>query len=85
MQNNVEVYRTSGLAQIGGDYEEYAFSESQTGPTIIRFENIRDTGESTEIVVQVVPEFGPIAMIILAVAIASIIAVNKKTKAIQRL
>ncbi len=34
---------------------------------------------------QVVPEFGSIAMIILVVAIASIIAVNKKTKVIQRL
>ncbi len=51
----------------------------------VRLENIRGTGESTEIVVQVVPEFGPIAMIILAVATVSVIAVNKKTKAIQRL
>jgi len=85
LQNNVEVYRTSGLAQIGGESEEYAFSESQTGPTIIRFENIRGTGESTEIVVQVVPEFGPIALIILAVSIVSVIVVNKKTKTILRL
>ena len=85
LQNNVEVYRTSGLAQIGGEFEEYAFSESQTGPTIIRFENIRGTGESTEIMVQVVPEFGPIALIILAVSIVSVIVVNKKTKTILRL
>ncbi len=85
LQNNVEVYRTSGLAQIGGESEEYAFSESQTGPTIIRFENIRGTGESTEIMVQVVPEFGPIALIILAAAIVSIIVVNAKSKTIPRL
>lgn len=85
IQNGKEIHRTSGVAQIGGGFEDYTFSEDSTGPVIVRFENIRGTGESTEIVVVVVPEFGPIAMIILAVAIASVIAVNKKTKEIQRL
>ncbi len=85
IQNGKEIHRTSGVAEIGGDFEDYTFSEDSTGPVIVRLENIRGTGESTEIVVQVVPEFGPIAMIILAVAIASIIAVNQKTKEIQRL
>jgi len=83
IQNGEEIHRTSGVAEIGGDYEDYTFSEDSTGPVSVRLENIRGTGESTEIVVQVVPEFGPIAMIILAVTIASVIAVNKKTKAIQ--
>ena len=80
IQNGEEIHRTSGVAVIGGDFEDYTFSEDSAGPIGVRFENIRGTGESTEIVVQVVPEFGPIATIILAVAIASIIAVNKKTK-----
>ena len=85
IQNGEEIHRTSGVAEIGGDFEDYTFSEDSTGPVSVRLENIRGTGESTEIVVQVVPEFGPIAMIILAVAIASVIVVNKKTKTIQRL
>lgn len=85
IQNGEEIHRTSGVAVIGGDFEDYMFSEDNAGPVSVRLENIRGTGELTEIVVQVVPEFGPIAMIILAVAIASIIAVNQKTKAIQRL
>ena len=85
IQNGEEIHRTSGVAEIGGDFEDYTFSEDSTGPVSVRLENIRGTGESTEIVVQVVPEFGPIAMINLAVTIASVIAVNKKTKAIQRL
>ena len=85
LQNNVEVYRTSGLAQIGGESEDYMFSESQTGPTIIRFENIRDSGLDTEFGFVVVPEFGTIAMMILGVAIVSIIAITAKSKVIQKL
>ena len=55
------------------------------GPVSVRFENIRDTGASTEIAIHVVPEFGPITMIILAVAVASIIVITTRTKVIPRL
>ena len=85
IQNGKEIHRTSGVAQIGGGFEDYTFSEDSMGPVIVRFENIRGTGESTEIVVVVVPEFGPIALIILAVSIVSVIVINKKTKTIPRL
>ena len=85
LKNNVEVYRTSGLAQIGGEFEEYMFSESQTGPTIIRFENIRGSGLDVEFGLVVVPEFGTIAMMILGVAIVSIIAITAKSKVIPKL
>lgn len=85
IQNGKEIHRTSGVAQIGGGFEDYTFSEDSMGPVIVRFENIRGTGESTEIVVVVVPEFGPIALIILAVSIVSVIVVNKKTKTIPQL
>ena len=78
MQNNVEVYRTSGLAQIGGDYEEYAFSESQTGVTIIRFENIRDSGLDTEFGLVVVPEFGIFVLVTLALAVSAMILLSQK-------
>jgi predicted secreted protein with PEFG-CTERM motif len=44
------------------------------------------TGPKGEAVsAQVVPEFGPLAMIILAVAIVSIVAVSARSKVIPRL
>jgi len=55
IQNNEEIYRTSGNAAVGGDYEKFTFAKDQTGPTIIKFENIRNTGQETEFALVVVP------------------------------
>ena len=84
LQNNVEVYRTSGIAQIGGDYEEYAFSESQTGVTIIRFENIRDSGLDTEFGLVVVPEFGIFVLVTLVLAVSAMILLSKNGLGLNR-
>jgi len=78
IQSGNEIYRTSGNAQVGGYFEEYRFEESQTGPSIIRFENIRGTGLGTEFGVVVVPEFGYLASITLLVAIVFVIILIKK-------
>ena len=48
IQNGNEIFRTTGFAQVGGDFEKFTFSEDQTGPTMIKFENIRNTGQETE-------------------------------------
>ena len=48
LQNGQEIHRATGIAQIGGEFEKFAFAEDQTGPTIIKFENIRNTGQETE-------------------------------------
>ena len=61
IQNGKEIHRVSGIAQVGGEFEKFTFSEEQTGPTIIKFENIRNTGQETEFALVVVPEFGSIA------------------------
>ncbi|MBC8502994.1 MAG: PEFG-CTERM sorting domain-containing protein, partial [Nitrosopumilus sp.] len=53
-------------------------SEDQTGPTIIKFENIRNTGQETEFALVVVPEFGSIAILVLIISIMSIIFVTRK-------
>lgn len=82
LQNNVEVYRADGLAQIGGESEDYTFTESQTGPTIIRFENIRDTGSDTEFGLVVVPEFGIFVFFTLILAISTTIVFSRKLKKI---
>lgn len=78
IQNGKEIHKTSGTAQVGGEFEKFTFSEEQTGPTIIKFEDIRNTGQETEFGIVVAPEFGVLAMLILGVALIGIIGVSKK-------
>ena len=79
IQNGKEIHRASGIAQVGGEFEKFTFDEGQTGPTIIKFENIRNTGQETEFALVVVPEFGSIAILILVISIISIIFATRKT------
>ena len=58
MQNNEEIHRVSDNAAVGGDYEKFTFAKDQTGPTVIKFENIRNTGQETEFALVVVPGSG---------------------------
>ena len=71
VQNGEEIHRAPGEAAVGGSFEAFTFSEAQTGPTIIRFENIRGTGQSTEFALVVVPEFSGAALLVLAAAAAA--------------
>jgi len=77
IQNGKEIHKKSGTATVGGDYEEYAFLESQSGPTIIRFDNIRGSGSSTEFGLVVVPEFGAIVFLVFFVSIIGVLVINK--------
>jgi len=56
IQKNEEIHRISGNAEVGGDFEKFTFSKDQTGPTVIKFENIRNTGQETEFALVVVEE-----------------------------
>jgi len=78
IQNGKEIHRTSGTAQIGGDFEKFTFAEDQTGPMIIKFENIRNTGQETEFGIVVVPEFGTITLIVLVTSITAVIFVTRR-------
>ncbi|MCA9828573.1 MAG: PEFG-CTERM sorting domain-containing protein, partial [Nitrosopumilus sp.] len=78
IQNGKEIYRVSGTAQVGGEFEKFTFAEDQTGPTIIKFENIRNTGQETEFALVVAPEFGTVVLLILAISLTSIIFVSRK-------
>ena len=78
LQGGQEIHRESGNAQVGGDFIDYTFTEEQTGPTVIRFENIRGSGQATEFGIVVAPEFGVIASLILVVGISSVILFGKK-------
>ena len=78
IQNGQEIHRVSGIAQIGGEFEKFAFNEDQTGPTIIKFENIRNTGQETEFALVVVPEFGTIVMLVLVVSMIGVIVFGSR-------
>jgi len=78
LQGGQEIHRVTGFAQVGGESEDYYFTEDQTGPTIIRFENIRNSGQETEFGIVVAPEFGTIAILILVVSLFGIILVTRK-------
>ena len=78
LQNNMEIYKTSGNAEVGGQFEEYTFKDDQTGPTVIRFENIRGTNSTTEFGLVVVPEFGLLSILVLGTGLLAMITVSKK-------
>ena len=78
IQNGKEIHRVSGKAQVGGESEDYFFKEDQTGPTIIRFENIRNTGQETEFGIVVAPEFGSILTLVFVVSLISVIFITRK-------
>lgn len=80
IQNGKEIHRVSGTAQVGGEFEKFTFAEDQTGPTIIKFENIRNTGQETEFALVVAPEFGTITMMILVISIIGIIVIGSKQR-----
>ena len=78
VQSGNEIHRISGDAAVGGGFEKFSFSEEQTGPTIVKFENIRGTGLETEFGFVVVPEFGTIAILILVIAVSCGVIFSRK-------
>jgi len=78
IQNGKTIHKTSGNAVVGGSFEKFTFLEDQTGPTIIKFENIRGTGMNTEFGLVVIPEFGSIVIMILVLTISCIIILTKR-------
>jgi len=79
IQNGNEIFRTIGKAQVGGEFEKFTFGKDQTGPTIIKFENIRNSGQETEFGIVVAPEFGTITLLVLAISIISVAVLTRKT------
>ena len=79
LQGGKEIHRATGTAQVGGESEDYFFTEDQTGPTIIRFENIRNTGQETEFGIVVAPEFGVFVTLILVGSLLGVILISRKS------
>lgn len=79
LQGGKEIHKVTGVARVGGESEDYYFTEDQTGPTIIKFENIRNTGQETEFGIVVAPEFGAYVTLILVISLMSVIFIAKKS------
>ena len=73
-QDGRELYRSSGTARVGGDFQEYEFTQEDAGAALVRIENIRGTDQYVEFAFVVAPEFG-IVMVMLAVSLGVIITV----------
>ena len=84
LQGGKVIHKKSGEATVGGHFEKFTFGEDQTGPTIIRFENIRGTGLETEFGLVVIPEFGTISILILIVAMATIVFLKRQPITIRK-
>ncbi len=80
LQNGKEIHRSSGNAVIGGGFEDFTFTEEQTGPIIIRFEKIAGTSAVTQFAIIVAPEFGPLAILILILTMSFIIILRSYPK-----
>lgn len=78
LQNGKEIHKKSANAQIGGDFVDYTFAESQKGQTTIQFNNLRNTGQGTEFTIMVVPEFGTLVIMILGASIGATIILRKR-------
>ena len=76
IQNDVTIYEKSSSAIVGGSFEKFTFAEGQSGPIRISVDNIRGTNNGVEFGLVVVPEFGPLAIIILGIAILGIIIIR---------
>lgn len=79
-QNDKALYKKSANAQIGGDYVDYTFLESQKGPTTIQFNNLRGSGQGTEFSIMVVPEFGPLVILMFTVAITATLIISVRRR-----
>jgi len=60
LQRDQEIHRASGTAQVGGEFEKFTFDQTQTGPAIIKFENIRNTGQETEFGIVIASDTAPL-------------------------
>ena len=56
VKDGKEIYRNSKTAVIGGEFEQFTFTEEHAGNVVARFENINHTGEFTEYLISVVGE-----------------------------
>lgn len=77
LKGGSEVYRKSGFAQAGGNFENVKLFQEHVGPLTLRIENIDQSGEYVEIPISVTPEF-PIGSILVMTVLFSFVTLFAK-------
>ena len=77
LKGGSEVYRKSGFAQAGGDFENVKLFQEYVGPLTLRIENIDQSGEYVEIPISVTPEF-PLGSILVMTVLFSFVTLFAK-------
>ena len=77
VQDGTAIHRASGVAVVGGDFEDYTFTEEQAGTASVRIEKIRGTDQYVEFVFAVAPEFGTVAVLVLVAGVAAVAALSR--------
>lgn len=77
IKDNKEILRKDGIAPAGGYFEDYVFSEEHAGTVLVRLDKINNSDEYAEISVNVVPEFGLLALLVLGVAFVIVVIMSK--------
>ena len=77
LKGGSEVYRKSGFAQAGGNFENVKLFQEHVGPLTLRIENIDQSGEYVEIPISVTPEF-PIGSILVMTVLFSFVKLFAK-------
>ena len=78
IKDDEEIFRNSQIAPAGGSYEDFVFAEEHTGSVLVKLDKINNTDEFVEITVNVVPEFGVVAILVLIISFTIMMLFSKK-------
>ncbi len=79
IKDGEEILRKPGIAPAGGYFEDYVFADEHSGKMLVKLDRINRSDEYAEISVNVVPEFGPFAILILSVSLIAILLATRNT------
>ncbi|MFQ5968892.1 MAG: hypothetical protein ACE5J2_00140 [Nitrososphaerales archaeon] len=77
VKDGQEIIKRQGQTLAGVGSEQFTFTQSQTGSVMLRLDNVNDTGESIEFSINVVPEFAPSVLAIMAGVIATMLLITR--------
>ena len=79
IKDGEEILRKPGIAPAGGYFEDYVFADEHSGQVLVKLDKINKSEEYAEISVNVVPEFGPFAILILSVSLIATLLATRNT------
>jgi hypothetical protein len=67
IKDGKEIHRNAKIAVIGGEVEQFTFTQEHAGNIVVRFENINHSEEFAEYLISIAPEF-PISVTMVIIA-----------------